>query len=113
MKKYMMLFATVIIAVLGLGACGSGSGEESTGTGSGDENKIRIVTTIFPAYDWVMNVLGDRAGQAEVTMLLDDGVDLHSFQPAADDILKISTCDLFIYVNFDLMHRTPRFIPRK
>lgn len=98
MKKYMMLFAIVIIAVLGLGACGSGSGEESTGTGSGDENKIRIVTTIFPAYDWVMNVLGDRAGQAEVTMLLDDGVDLHSFQPAADDILKISTCDLFIYV---------------
>ena len=98
MKKYMILFAIAIIAAFSLSACGSGSGEESTGTGSGDGNKIRIVTTIFPAYDWVMNVLGDRADRAEVTMLLDDGVDLHSFQPAADDILKISTCDLFIYV---------------
>ena len=40
-----MLFATVIIAVLGLGACGSGSGEESTGTGSGDENSRFTLTT--------------------------------------------------------------------
>ncbi len=64
---------------------------------SGDE-KIQIVTTIFPEYDWVMNVLGDDPANAEVTMLLDNGVDLHSYQPTADDILKISACDMFIYV---------------
>jgi zinc transport system substrate-binding protein len=45
-----------------------------------------------------MNVLGDKASDAEVTMLLDKGVDLHSFQPSAQDIMKISSCDLFIYV---------------
>ena len=45
-----------------------------------------------------MNVLGDKASDAEVTMLLDNGVDLHSFQPTAADIMKISSCDLFIYV---------------
>jgi zinc transport system substrate-binding protein len=56
------------------------------------------VTTIFPEYDWVMNVLGKNPAGADVTMLLDNGVDLHSYQPTADDILKISTCDLFIYV---------------
>ena len=45
-----------------------------------------------------MDVLGENPADAEVTMLLDNGVDLHSYQPTADDILKISTCDLFIYV---------------
>lgn len=61
-------------------------------------DKLSIVTTIFPEYDWVMNILGDDAKNADVTMLLDNGVDLHSYQPTADDIIKISTCDIFIYV---------------
>lgn len=65
---------------------------------AGEEKPIRIVTTIFPVYDWVENILGDHSGQAEVNMLLDNGVDLHSYQPTAEDILEISTCDLFIYV---------------
>lgn len=43
-------------------------------------------------------ILGDKVDHAEVTMLLDNGVDLHSYQPTADDIIKISDCDLFIYV---------------
>ena len=60
--------------------------------------KLQIVTTIFPEYDWVMNILGDNPGKAEVTLLLDNGVDLHSYQPSTEDILKISTCDMFIYV---------------
>ena len=60
--------------------------------------KISIVTTIFPEYDWVREILGDQTGSAEITMLLDNGVDLHSYQPTADDIVKISDCDLFVYV---------------
>lgn len=43
-------------------------------------------------------ILGDKADNAEVSMLLDNGVDLHSYQPTADDIIKISDCDLFLYV---------------
>ena len=62
------------------------------------EEKIRIVTTIFPEYDWVREILGDKADSAEITMLLDNGVDLHSYQPTADDLIKISDCDLFVYV---------------
>lgn len=63
-----------------------------------DSDKLQIVTTIFPEYDWVMAILGDKAEDADVTMLLDNGVDLHSFQPTAADIANISTCDVFIYV---------------
>ncbi|MBO4284555.1 MAG: zinc ABC transporter substrate-binding protein [Clostridia bacterium] len=60
--------------------------------------KIQIVTTIFPEYDWVREIVGDQNDRVEITMLLDNGVDLHSFQPTADDMVKIATCDLFIYV---------------
>ena len=60
--------------------------------------KISIVTTIFPEYDWVREILGDKADSAEITMLLDNGVDLHSYQPTADDLIKLSDCDLFVYV---------------
>ena len=62
------------------------------------QKKISVVTTIFPEYDWVREILGDQADNAEIAMLLDNGVDLHSYQPTADDIIKISDCDLFVYV---------------
>ena len=59
---------------------------------------VQIETTIFPEYDWGMNILGENPAGAEVTLLMDNGVDLHSYQPTAVDILKIADCDLFIYV---------------
>ena len=63
-----------------------------------EEKPLKIVTTIFPEYDWVMNVLGERAGDAEVTWLMQSGVDLHSFNPSVEDIVTITDCDLFLYV---------------
>ena len=58
---------------------------------------LSIVTTIFPEYDWVKNIVGDTDA-VEITMLLDNGVDLHSYQPSVDDLAKIYDCDIFIYV---------------
>lgn len=92
MKKALFIILAVLMAGC-LSACGSG------GTRPAEEPvRLHIVTTIFPEYDWVMNILGENPADADVTMLLDTGVDLHSFQPTASDILKISTCDLFIHV---------------
>ena len=90
MKKTLSA-ALCLLMILGmLAGCGTSN------TNNGD--KLSIVTTIFPEYDWVKQILGDKADQADVTILLDNGVDLHSYQPTADDIIKISTCDMFIYV---------------
>ena len=61
-------------------------------------DKLSVVTTIFPEYDWVRQIVGDKADAVDLTLLLDNGVDLHSYQPTADDMVKISTCELFIYV---------------
>ena len=90
MKK----IVSVLLAVMMLAGILTGCGKVPTG----NNEKLSIVTTIFPEYDWVMNILGEKASDADVTMLLDNGVDLHSYQPSADDIIKISRCDLFIYV---------------
>ena len=66
--------------------------------GINNDGKLNIIATIFPEYDYVMNVLGDKKDNFNVTLLLDSGVDLHSYQPSPKDIVKISNCDLFIYV---------------
>ena len=93
MKKFISFFVAAVIMVCTLTACSLNNNQKA-----GSDDKLQIVTTIFPEYDWVMNILGDNPANAEVTMLLDKGVDLHSYQPTAEDILKISTCDMFIYV---------------
>lgn len=67
------------------------------GASFAEAKKISVVTTIFPIYDWVREIAGD-SGDVEITMLLDNGVDLHSYQPTAADIMKVATCDAFVYV---------------
>ena len=91
MKKITALLLALFMLVGALAGCGKQNDTNKT-------DKLSIVTTIFPEYDWVREILGDKADNAEITMLLDNGVDLHSYQPTADDIVKISDCDLFIYV---------------
>lgn len=90
LKITSVLTAAVLLAGL-LAGCGAAP------AGGADDAKLSIVTTIFPVYDWTRQIVGTQEG-VELTMLLDSGVDLHSYQPTAADIMKISTCDLFIYV---------------
>lgn len=91
MKKILALLLALWIPAAVLSGC-------APQDDSAASNKLNIVTTIFPAYDWVGEILGAETDRAEITMLLDSGVDLHSYQPTVDDIVKISDCDLFLYV---------------
>ncbi len=118
MRKITGILSVLFAAMLGFSACAAAQDntkvqaksaetaldvQENAADGTATETAedpmhMSIVTTIFPEYDWVMNILGDKSENAEVTMLLDNGVDLHSYQPTAMDIAKIADCDLFIYV---------------
>ena len=102
MKRNISIFCAVIMLALTVCGCGSTTTIASEQTPLSatieDADSISVVTTIFPEYDLVKEILGANPANAEVTMLLDNGVDLHSYQPTAEDILKIATCDLFIYV---------------
>lgn len=60
--------------------------------------KTDIVVSVFPEYDWVMNILGEKKSDLGVKLLAKSGADLHNFQPKSDDILAIAKCKLFIYV---------------
>lgn len=93
MKKLSVCLLTAILALSILTACNPDVGVQNNG-----QDKIKIVTTIFPEYDWVMNILGDKAEDAEVVLLTEKGVDLHSFQPTFADMMNISKADVFIYV---------------
>ena len=103
-KNLIGLMAATVITMGAIVGCGTK--EESSAGGVVDSTEatqeaaadsISVVTTIFPEYDWVKQIVGDASG-VELTNLLDNGADLHNYQPTAEDIKKIATCDLFIYV---------------
>ena len=99
-NRILAVVLTVYLTVGLLAGCGNGkeNGKDTGAAVSADNEKISIVCTIFPEYDWAKEVLGELGDNCELTLLLDNGVDLHNYQPTAEDIAKIATCDLFIYV---------------
>lgn len=89
MKRFFTTLLCLLLVLSVPAACGTNDTKQNGG--------LSIVVTVFPQYDWVKNILGSRAENADITLLLDSGVDLHSFQPSAEDIVKISSCDMLIY----------------
>ncbi len=88
-KKLTAIFLTIAL-VMALTAC-QDSSEVS------DEVKPTIIATTFPLYDWTMNILGENAENFEVVYLLDQGFDLHSYEPTTQEMAQILDSDLFIY----------------
>ena len=91
MKKITAVLLSIVLICAAF--CGCTANEQKV---DNNTDQLSIVTTIFPIYDWVKNIVGDA--DAQVDILIDTGVDLHSFQPTVQDIMKISECDVFIYV---------------
>lgn len=87
--KQRIIIGLVLIVTTILSACGSGKIQQ-------ESEKISIVCTTFPAFDWAREIIGSENVWFEVELLSKSG-DLHSYQPSAEDIAKIHNCDLFIY----------------
>lgn len=83
----LLLFATVLLAILGLSSCKEQNDDE-----------LHIVVTMFPIYDWVSRILDINPSNVKLSMLMDSGKDVHSYQATVDDIATISSCDMIIYV---------------
>ena len=93
MKTVQKILAVVLVLILCAGLlCGCGRTEKK------DSEKLSVVVTCFPAWDWVRNVLGSRAGEVELKLLQDSGADLHNYQPSIADIAAMSACDLFVCI---------------
>lgn len=84
MKKKLLILLSALTLLL------AGCGQKQS------SQKLQIVAAIFPEYDWVRQIVGDD-DSVELTLLVDDGVDPHSFQPAVSDMVTAANCDLLIY----------------
>lgn len=89
MKKY-VIFILISIFVFCLSSCQ----QESLHTGETSDEKLHVVTTIFPYYDFVRTIGKDHV---DVQLLLKPGTESHSYEPSPQDIIAIENCDLFVY----------------
>ena len=96
MKSILKKVITICLtATLVFQLCGCGMGKYA----DLDENKLLIVTTLFPQYDFARQIAGDKA---EVVLLLSPGVESHDFEPTPTDIILINKADLFIYTGNEM-----------
>lgn len=86
MKRIISVITITVLAMLIFCSCGNTIPEKDT---------LSIVCTTFPQYDYLKNIIGN---DESLTLLLDDGGDLHSYEPTAQDIIAIGSADLFVYV---------------
>lgn len=70
----------------------------TSGCGMNTSDKATIICTTFPEYDWVINIIGDDSEKFEAILLSDNGVDIHSYQPSAADIVRINHAAMVVYV---------------
>ena len=81
MKKVLSILMTIVVLCIIMSGCGIENVKS-------DSDKISIVTTVFPSYDFARQIAGDKA---EVHLLLKPGEESHAYEPSANDILAIKT----------------------
>ena len=107
-KIFSKLFSVCALLTF-LGICTACKGEgkpEAAGKG-----KIKIVVTTFPVYDWICDIVKDKA---DVELLINSGTDLHSWNPSAKDIIKVTgkDTDLFVYIGGESDFWVSKLIPQ-
>ncbi len=93
MKKIAFIAILFFALAFMLTACNTESGKKDSAP-----KKISVVATIYPQYDWLKNVIGERADAVDLKLLIKNGTDLHSYKPSAQDIATIAKADLVVYV---------------
>lgn len=87
----------LLLAVAGMLLAGCGAARQGVRPADGDDEKgekLRVVTTLFPYYDFVRQVAGS---QVELTLVVPAGMDSHSFEPTPADMRTIQSADVLIY----------------
>ena len=85
--------AIVFVLLMMFVACGVDSEKKAPAN-----KKFSVVATIYPQYDWLKNVIGERADAVDLKLLIKNGMDMHSYKPSAQDIASIAKADLVVYV---------------
>lgn len=94
MKKFICFIVSLTMLLTLFSSCSADRSTNEQHSGTESDSGLKIVTTIFPIYDWVKNI----TGESNAVYLDENGIDLHSFEPTANDIIKLSDADIFIYI---------------
>ncbi len=97
MKKVISVFL-IFAAIIGL-LTGCGEGSNISSDTETDPNKLTVVATLFPQYDFAREIAGDKAN---IILLLPPGMESHSFEPAPGDIITIHNSDIFLYTGDEM-----------
>lgn len=89
-RLFLCLLFTLLAVIQGCSSRGDDPVKNQT------DNRLRVVTTLFPLYDFSRIIAGNRGN---VSLLLPPGIEPHSFEPRPDDIMRIGRSSLFIYTN--------------
>ena len=95
MKK-IALVASILLFTILFTACGSETDKKVSENATTE--KKTIVATIYPQYAWLKEILGQQADSLNLTLLIKNGMDLHSYKPSAADIATIAKADMIVYV---------------
>lgn len=94
-KGFRVFAGLVVCFSLLLTGCGTGSSPETDSNQNGQqEDRLQVVTTIFPYYDFARQVAGEYA---DVSLIVPAGMDTHSFEPTAADMVALGKADVLIY----------------
>ena len=94
----------VFSLALTLWGCGFSGAEDMEGSkkgGSGNDSRLAVAVTLFPYYDFVRQVAGDRV---KLELVVPAGMDSHSFEPTPADVIKIQEADVFLYNGGHMEH---------
>ena len=91
MGKKFKLISMMLLAVLIIAACGKGENDVSSGS---SKEKLQIMTTFYPMYEFTKNIAGDKA---DVKILIPSSQEPHGWEPTPKDIANVQASDLFIF----------------
>lgn len=98
MKKLLTFFTAVLLLASIFTGCGSALGN-SASSENNQANKITIVATLFPQYDFARQIAGDKAN---IKLILPPGVESHTYDPSPSDIITIHNADVFLYTGSNM-----------
>lgn len=90
LKRKLLAMITAVATIFSLCACSSESSYSNS-----DSGKLKIISTVFPPYDLAKQIAGDNA---EISILLPPGSEIHNYEPSAKDMIAIRNCDIFLYI---------------
>ena len=95
-KRLVLIICALAVGICAFAAgCSKGSSDNSGAAGDESGKKLKIVATLFPQYDFARQIAGDNA---EISILLPPGSEIHNYEPSAKDMIAIRNCDIFLYI---------------